>query len=131
MVDRARTRRRRERPPAHVADGGREIAPPRANRQHSGHRRHAGGVTPDSVLGELEGLRALARSLVYGDADADDLLQDTAVAALQHPPADTGQRPVRSWLAAVLRNRWRMDRRSAARRRAREQAAALALPDHG
>jgi C-terminal processing protease CtpA/Prc len=25
------------------------------------------GVTPDSVLGELEGLRALARSLVYGD----------------------------------------------------------------
>jgi len=86
------------------------------------------GVTPDAVLGELEGLRALARSLVYGDADADDLLQDTAIAALQHPPADTG-RAVRGWLAAVLRNRWRMDRRSDARRRAREQAVALAVAD--
>ena len=85
-------------------------------------------MTPDTVLGELEGLRALARSLVYGDADADDLLQDTAIAALQHPPADTGH-PPRSWLAAVLRNRWRMDRRSDARRRAREQAVALAAAD--
>jgi RNA polymerase sigma factor (sigma-70 family) len=78
------------------------------------------------VLGELEGLRALARSLVYGDADADDLLQDTAMAALQHPPDDADPRPVRGWLAAVLRNRWRMDRRSAARRRTREHAVAVA-----
>ena len=100
-----------------MVDRGREIGPPAATRQHSPYRRHARGVTPDSVLGELEGLRVLARSLVYGDADADDLLQDTAIAALQHPPADAGPRPVRSWLAAVLRNRWRMDRRSAARRR--------------
>ena len=81
------------------------------------------------MLGELEGLRALARSLVYGDADADDLLQDTAIAALQHPPVETGPRAVRSWLAAVLRNRWRMDRRSEARRRAREHAALLADAD--
>jgi DNA-directed RNA polymerase specialized sigma24 family protein len=28
------------------------------------------------VLQELDGLRALARSLVHGDADADDLLQE-------------------------------------------------------
>jgi len=85
-------------------------------------------VTPEAVLQELDGLRALARSLVQGDADADDLLQDTAVAALEHPPA-TDHRPVRAWLAAVLRNRWRMDRRGAARRQARERAAALAEPD--
>jgi RNA polymerase sigma factor (sigma-70 family) len=82
-------------------------------------------VTPDAVLGQLEGLRTLARSLVYGDADADDLLQDTAIAALQHPPPDAAPGTVRSWLAAVLRNRWRMDRRSEARRRAREQAVVL------
>src|SRR5262245_42325168 len=96
-----------------------------AIRQHSRDQRHSVGVTPDAVLGELEGLRALARSLVYGDADADDLLQDTAIAALQHPPSGAAPGTVRSWLAAVLRNRWRMDRRSEARRRAREQAAVL------
>jgi RNA polymerase sigma factor (sigma-70 family) len=82
-------------------------------------------VKPEAVLGELEGLRALARSLVHGDADADDLLQDAAVAVLEHPPASSGDRPVRAWLKAVLRNRWRMDRRGDARRRAREHAVAF------
>jgi len=84
-------------------------------------------VKPEAVLGELEGLRALARSLVHGDAEADDLLQDTAIAAIQHPPASEDGRPVRVWLKAVLRNRWRMDRRSEARRRAREHAVAITL----
>lgn len=91
------------------------------------------GVTPDTILGELAGLRALARSLVHGDADAEDLLQETAIAALAHPPEE--DRPVRPWLATVLRNRWRMDRRGRSRRSAREQAIALdddndqAVPD--
>ncbi len=75
------------------------------------------------MLRELEGLRALARSLVRGDAEADDLIQDAAVAALVHPP-ETG-RPVRPWLAMVIRNRWRMNRRGDARRLGREQAVAL------
>ena len=74
------------------------------------------------MLRELEGLRALARSLVRGDAEADDLVQDTAVAAITHPP--DADRPVRPWLATVLRNRWRMNRRAESRRRAREEAAA-------
>lgn len=78
------------------------------------------GVNADVVLGELAGLRALARSLVHGDADADDLLQDTALAAMTTPPDSS--RPVKPWLATVLRNRWRMDRRSRARRIAREEA---------
>lgn len=76
------------------------------------------------MLRELEGLRALARSLVRGDAEADDLVQDTAVAAITHPPDE--DRPVRPWLATVLRNRWRMNRRADSRRRAREDAAAEA-----
>lgn len=82
------------------------------------------GVKLDAVLGELEGLRALARSLVHGDADAEDLLQDTAIATLEHPPV-IDERPVRQWLAAVLRNRWRMERRSTARRLAREHSVAV------
>ncbi len=81
------------------------------------------GVNPDVVLGELAGLRALARSLVHGDADADDLIQETAIAAMTNPP-DTSK-PVKPWLATVLRNRWRMDRRSRDRRIAREQAISV------
>jgi RNA polymerase sigma factor (sigma-70 family) len=74
----------------------------------------------DSTIAELEGLRALARALA-GD-DADDLVQDAAIAALEHPPAL--DRPVRPWLAAVLRNRRRMNVRADARRRRRELAIA-------
>ena len=79
---------------------------------------------PDAVLRELDGLRALARALVAGGGDADDLLQNTALAALEHPP--DVDRPVRPWLAAVLRNRRRMDRRTESRRQRRDLAA---VPD--
>src|SRR5262249_12660258 len=74
------------------------------------------------LVRELDGLRSLARALVAGDADADDLVQDAAVAALEHPPALA--RPVRPWLAAILRNRRRMDVRATRRREAREHAVA-------
>jgi RNA polymerase sigma-70 factor (ECF subfamily) len=70
-------------------------------------------------ISELGGLRALARSLVHGDSEAEDLLQDTAVAMLEHPP--DVERPLRPWLVTVIMNRWRMDRRGASRRRARER----------
>lgn len=98
-----------------------------ASRQHFARSRHAPVVTPDAVMRELAGLHALARSLVHGDADADDLVQDTAVAAITHPPDVADDRPLRPWLATVLRNRWRMDRRGRARREAREQALGLEL----
>lgn len=107
--DRPRTRasgpvrRSDRRPPAPVGIATPWSGGPR--RQHSWPRRHDGNVTPEAVLQEFDGLRALARSLVRGDADADadadDLLQDTAIAALEHPPADD-RRPVLAWLAAVL-----------------------------
>ncbi|MEO7734735.1 MAG: sigma-70 family RNA polymerase sigma factor [Kofleriaceae bacterium] len=78
----------------------------------------------EAVLADLDGLRALARSLVRGGGEVDDLLQDTAVLALEHPPV-LDDRPVGGWLRTILHNRWRMDRRGAARRQAREQAVAL------
>jgi DNA-directed RNA polymerase specialized sigma24 family protein len=71
-----------------------------------------------NAVEELAGLRGLARALAHGDAD--DLLQDAAVIALEHPPAT--DRSVKPWLATVILNRWRMNRRSDARRQAREQA---------
>jgi len=90
-------------------------------------------VTPETILRELAGLQALARSLVHGDADADDLLQETAIAALEHPPHE--DRPVRPWLVTVLLNRRRMDLRGRSRRKAREEAVggapveAVSTPD--
>src|SRR5262245_41255656 len=111
---------RLDRPPGRwVESAGRTCEP---GHQQFRTRRHDVAVTPEAVLRELEGLRALARSLVHGDAEVDDLLQDTAIAAIKHAPAD--DRPVGAWLRTVLRNRWRMDFRSAARRRTREQAVA-------
>ncbi|MBV8757936.1 MAG: sigma-70 family RNA polymerase sigma factor, partial [Deltaproteobacteria bacterium] len=73
----------------------------------------------NDAIAELAGMRALARALAHGDAD--DLLQDAAVTALEHPPAT--DRPVKPWLATVILNRWRMNRRAEARRRVREQVA--------
>src|SRR5690348_6141070 len=98
--------------------GRRVIAGPYDRRQHLATSRHALGV---NAVEELAGLRGLARALAHGDAD--DLLQDAAVTALEHPPAT--DRSVKPWLATVILNRWRMNRRSDARRQAREQAAVV------
>jgi RNA polymerase sigma-70 factor (ECF subfamily) len=65
-------------------------------------------------------IRALARRLVRDDAAADDLVQETWLAALQRGP--TRDRPLRPWLARVARN-------LAAKRLARGQVRAHdALP---
>ncbi len=75
--------------------------------------------------------RKLARALVGDPAQADDLLQETWLAALRHPPAS--DRPSRPWLGRVMRNALRQDRRGASRRSARElsrpEPPALPGPD--
>jgi RNA polymerase sigma factor (sigma-70 family) len=60
-----------------------------------------GAYSVEQLLAEHRWLHRLARSLV-GDADADDLLQETWLAALRHPPA--AGLPARPWLATVVRN---------------------------
>ena len=50
------------------------------------------------LLAEGTALRSLARSLLGGHADADDLVQETLVASLRSPRADAAQRP---WLAGT------------------------------
>lgn len=68
-------------------------------------------------------VRALARNLVADVHLADDLAQDTYVAALERPPA--GGSDPRSWLGTVLRNFHLQVIRSRSRRSLREQQAAL------
>jgi len=84
-------------------------------------------ATIETLLEHASWLRRLARSLV-GDAQrAEDLSQETWVRALQHPPAV--DRPVRGWLATVMRNVLLQERRGASRRSARELRVALDRPE--
>lgn len=79
---------------------------------------------PSELLHHANWLRQLARSLV--DEGADDLVQETWVAALRRPPrSGTSARP---WLRAVLTNAARLRWRGDANRAARERATA-ALAD--
>jgi RNA polymerase sigma-70 factor (ECF subfamily) len=74
-----------------------------------------------AALADLHWLRGFAAVLAADVDEADDLAQETLVAAWAKPP-DRAEASVRPWLAAVLRNRWRMLRRGDARRDAREDA---------
>jgi RNA polymerase sigma-70 factor (ECF subfamily) len=76
----------------------------------------------EALLDNAAWARALARSLVRDPHHADDLVQRTFVAALEHPPRDSGS--PRGWIASVLRNFVRQDARSGERREHHERAGA-------
>lgn len=82
-------------------------------------------LDPQRLLRHTAWLRVLARELVGDHQRAEDVVQDTCVAALEHPPrsavSDVG---LRAWLATVVRNLASMQARGDQRRRAREQRAA-------
>jgi len=76
----------------------------------------------DALLSQTGWVRDLARRLVHDPNVADDLAQDVCLAALEHRPDP--KRPLRAWLATVLRNRARQVVRGDQRRVAREEVAA-------
>src|SRR5438477_11494848 len=78
--------------------------------------------SPETLLEHATWLRRLAAGLVGDRTLADDLVQDTWVAALSHPPDQS--RSARPWLARVVRNAARFRWRSDANRAAREAVAA-------
>src|SRR5262245_11994197 len=101
-------------------------------RHHSGRtmtRPLDPGMSPELLLRESAWLRALARSLVADVHQAEDLAQDTLVAALEHPPQRRGT-SLRAWLGTVARNFARMRARTqaSAGRRERDAARHEALP---
>ena len=69
-------------------------------------------------------LRRLAKTLVRDAAAADDLVQETWLAALKNPPDPS--RPARPWLAGVMRRLVAMRARGEARRARRQRTAARA-----
>ena len=68
----------------------------------------------DELLGHRAWVRALARSLVADQATADDIEQQTWLAALRRPPRERAT--VRAWFATVVRNAVRERGRAAGRR---------------
>jgi RNA polymerase sigma factor (sigma-70 family) len=82
-------------------------------------------MSPRYSIGELltqrGWLRRLARGLVGDPDEADDLVQDTWVAALKNPPASNA--PALPWLAAVARNTTAKRALAARRRSARDAEA--------
>lgn len=76
----------------------------------------------EALLEQAGWVRALSRHLTADVHSADDLSQEALAAALVRPaPSDM---PLRSWLAAIVRNLARHQRRSAGARAARERAVA-------
>lgn len=74
---------------------------------------------PLSALEDLQWLQRFAVVMARDADEADDLVQDTLVAAWRDPPPDASK-PLRPWLATVLRNRFRMRKRGELRREQRE-----------
>ncbi|MCR9243518.1 MAG: sigma-70 family RNA polymerase sigma factor [bacterium] len=89
-------------------------------------------VDPKLLLSQTAWLRRLATRLVGDPHVAEDVVQDTWLAALERPPESTGSEAgaghqvgrLRRWLATVAHNAARMRHRSESRRRAREREVA-------
>lgn len=81
----------------------------------------------DGWLREAAFVRALARDLVATAADVDDLVQETWLRATRRAPARGFS--LRAWLAGLVRNVAREQRRASERRAQHEEAAALAHGD--
>ncbi|MHC4861059.1 MAG: sigma-70 family RNA polymerase sigma factor, partial [Planctomycetota bacterium] len=79
-------------------------------------------MQPEALLDHAVFVRELARSLTFGEEDPEDVVQQTWLRAIEHPPA--AGPGVKGWLATVLRNVLRQTRRHRGRRVAREALAA-------
>jgi RNA polymerase sigma-70 factor (ECF subfamily) len=75
----------------------------------------------EELLVHTQWLRALATRLLHDSAGAEDLVQETWIVAMARPPR--AGRPVRPWLARVVRNLASNRRRAELRRVEHEQAA--------
>ena len=80
-------------------------------------------VVLDDLLDHASWLQGLARNLVADEATAEDLVQETWVAAIKKPPRDT-DRP-RSWMRSVVRRLAARNHRQRFRRSARERAVSI------
>ena len=79
-------------------------------------------LTPETMLQHAGWIRSIARALLRDDSRAEDVVQQTWLAALERPLRDPAA--IRAWLSRVVRNLSLRARRSEERLRRREMAAA-------
>ena len=85
---------------------------------------HDDPLDPERLLAQTSWLRALARGIVRDAHLAEEVVQDTLVAALEHGPRDASPGRLRAWLGTVARNFARRSHRSRVTRNYHEQQAA-------
>lgn len=83
-------------------------------------------MRPEVLLEHADFVRGLARSLVIDEHTADDIAQQTWLAAVEHEPDSS--KPLYSWLSRTLRNFARLSHRSDRRRLRRERIATSPEP---
>ncbi|MEW6073690.1 MAG: sigma-70 family RNA polymerase sigma factor [Planctomycetota bacterium] len=82
-------------------------------------------IDPNLLLAQSSWVEALARTLVRDPFGAEDVFQETMLAALESPPTDAGDaRRLRAWLGRVVFNLAHLSVRRSYRRLAREESAA-------
>ena len=79
-------------------------------------------IKPEYLLAHADFVRFLSRRLILDEDLADDIAQNTMLAALEKPP--TASEALRTWLGIVARNFALSLKRERVRRRAREMSAA-------
>jgi len=82
-------------------------------------------IPPDDLLAHTGFVRGLARALVSGDADVDDVVQEAWLAALGS--SGSRIRKPRSWLASIVRGRAARHPRTRARMDKRHAQAAKSV----
>jgi RNA polymerase sigma-70 factor, ECF subfamily len=80
----------------------------------------------DDLLDHIPALRPYARSLCGNKADADDLVQETLVRAIEYVSSYRDGTNMRAWLFTIMRNRFFTN----ARKRARENTGAAECVSH-
>jgi RNA polymerase sigma-70 factor, ECF subfamily len=80
----------------------------------------------DNLLDHIPALRAYARSLCGNQADADDLVQETLVRAIEFVSSYRNGSNMRAWLFTIMRNRFF----TSVRKQARESTGAADCVSH-
>ncbi len=63
-----------------------------------------GAVTPDALVDAIPGLWRFARSMLRSDQDADDLVQETLLRAIERAGSFRGESSVATWLHRIAHN---------------------------
>jgi len=89
------------------------------------HRNPVAGLDRERLVSQCTWVRSVAHHLVRDPWGAEDVMQETLLAALAAPPPEVpDEQRLRAWLGRVAFNLSRLGARQGARRRAREQRVA-------